>query len=76
MLVSSACSSSVSVTDPDVSSQRGVGCTQVVNPPRVILYFFGPSFSISSPQKYASGSCVPKKLRSTRVPSDAVPAAS
>jgi hypothetical protein len=33
-------------------SQRGVGCTHVVNPPFVILYFFGPIFSTVSPKKY------------------------
>ena len=27
---------------PALRSQRGVGCTQVVKPPLVILYFFGP----------------------------------
>ena len=32
-------------------SQRGVGCTHVVKPPFVILYFFGPIFSTVSPKK-------------------------
>ena len=38
----------------ELSCQRGVGCTQVVKPPLVILYFFGPIFSIVSPWKYTS----------------------
>ena len=33
-------------------SHRGVGCTQVEKPPFVILYFFGATFSITSPKKY------------------------
>ena len=62
-----ACSSSVNVTESETSSQRGVGCTHVVKPPWVMRYVLGPSFSIDSPQKYASGSCVPNRLRSTDV---------
>ena len=38
-------------TVPACRSQRGVGWTQVVKPPLVILYFFGPIFSIVSPKK-------------------------
>ena len=32
-------------TVPEVSDQRGVGCTHVVKPPLVILYFSRPTFS-------------------------------
>ena len=39
------------MTVPASRSQRGVGCTQVEKPPLVILYFFGPIFSIVSPKK-------------------------
>ena len=42
-------STEASVTELDVSSQRGVGCRHVVKPPRVILYFCGPSFWSVSP---------------------------
>ena len=56
-------------------SQRGVGCTQVVKLPRTRRYFFGPSLWISSPQKYASGGCVPNMLWSARPAIDAVPEA-
>ena len=49
--VSVACFSSVSTTELATSCQRGVGCTQVVNPPCVIRYVRGPSFSMVSPQK-------------------------
>jgi hypothetical protein len=34
-----------------VRFQRGVGCRHVVKPPLVILYFFGPIFSTTSPKK-------------------------
>ncbi len=34
---------------PDVNCQRGFGCTQVVKPPLVILYFRSPIFSSVSP---------------------------
>ena len=37
--------------ESDASCQRGVGCTQVVKPPFVILYFLGPIFSMVSPKK-------------------------
>ena len=43
----------------DKRLQRGVGWTQVVNPPWMMRYFFGPIFWSSSPQKNASGSWVP-----------------
>ncbi len=46
------------ITVDEWSSQRGVGCTQVVKPPLVILYFLGPVFSIVSPKKYTSVSAV------------------
>ena len=39
---------------PAWRSQRGVGCTHVEKPPLVILYFFGPIFSIFSPKKYTT----------------------
>ncbi len=52
--------------EPEPISQRGVGCTQVVKFPRTSLYFLGPSLWISSPQKNASGACVPNMLWSAR----------
>ena len=39
----------LSTTVPDVISQRGFGCTQVVKPPLVIRYFRSPIFSMVSP---------------------------
>ena len=47
-------SSRFSTTVDEWSSQRGVGCTQVVKPPFVIRYFFGPVFWMVSPKKYTS----------------------
>ena len=39
---------------PAFRSQRGVGWTHVEKPPFVILYFFGPIFSIFSPKNYTT----------------------
>ncbi len=49
MLRAIAYSSRLIVTLPLVTSHRGVGCTHVVNPPRVILYCRPLIFSIVSP---------------------------
>ena len=51
-------SSRFSTTVAEWSSQRGVGCTQVVKPPFVMRYFFAPVFWMVSPKKYTSVSAV------------------